>query len=213
MHNTVTCSYNSAPTVDSNVVSLDWFRWVLTHTWSQGNVVVLKHTLLNRTSAVFYGVSLLMFCTRLRRSVQKSKALVAWRRLTKEIKPWRWEVLLWILCIWVVVLSVSLPSFLLFPPGEAWAGGEWHQPHRRGAGDHVSAGAEPAPPRALQRRDPATETTAAHPEEPGLRRQLPGEASHPEGGAGEAEGPAAAGGGQTGQWECFDARWAGRSEV
>lgn len=112
-----------------------------------------------------------------------------------------------------MVYPDSLPSLFPFPPGEAGARRKWHQPHGRGAGDHVGARAEPAPPGTNQRRDPPTEAEEAHPEEPGLRRQLPGEASHPERGAGEAEGSAAAGGGQTGQRERVDAHRAGRSEV
>lgn len=121
-------------------------------------------------------------------------------------------------CVSHPVLSVALGliwffTALVFPPGEAWAGWKWHQPHGRGAGDHVRAGAEPAPPGALQGRDPAAQTEETHPEEPRLRRQLPGQAGHPEGGAGEAEGAAAAGGGQTGQRERVHAHRTGRPEV
>lgn len=117
----------------------------------------------------------------------------------------------WPLCMSVCFFEGLTPY--PFSVGEAWAGREWHQPHRRRAGDHVSAGAQPAPSRALQRGDPAAQAAEAHLEEPGLRRQLSGEESHPEGGAREAEGPAAARGGQTSQWERIHACGAGCSKV
>lgn len=85
--------------------------------------------------------------------------------------------------------------------GEAGTGGKWNQPDRRRAGDDVSAGAEPAPTGPDEGGNPPAEAAAAHPEEPGLRRQLPGEARHPERRAGKAKGPAAAGGGQAGHGE------------
>ena len=96
-------------------------------------------------------------------------------------------------------------------PGEAGAGGKWHQPDRRRAGNHVRAGAEPASTRPDKGRNPSAEAATAYPEEQRLRRELSGEARHPEGGAGEAKGSAAAGSGQAGHWECQHEGGAGRS--
>lgn len=59
----------------------------------------------------------------------------------------------------------------------------------------VGAGAQPAPAGPLARGDPEAEAAAAHAEEPGLRRQLPGQAGVAAAGAGAAEDGAAGGGG------------------
>ena len=97
--------------------------------------------------------------------------------------------------------------------GEAGAGRERDEPDGRRAGEHVGAGAEPAPPRPDQGGDPAAEAAEAHAEEPRLRRQLPGQARHAEGGAGEAEGGAPARGGEAGPRERQHAGGAGRAAL
>lgn len=83
-------------------------------------------------------------------------------------------------------------------------GGGWECPsaQRWRVGGHVGARAQPAPARADQGRRCAVEAAATDPEKQGLCRQLPYQARHPEGGAGETKDRTAAGGGQTGPWEC-----------
>ncbi|CAF92484.1 unnamed protein product [Tetraodon nigroviridis] len=90
------------------------------------------------------------------------------------------------------------------------SGRECPRAQRRRAGRHVRAGAQPAPARADQGGRGAVEAAAADPEEPGLRCQLPHQTCHPEGGAGETEDRAAAGGGQAGPGERQHEAGAGR---
>ncbi|RVE59360.1 hypothetical protein OJAV_G00187640 [Oryzias javanicus] len=73
----------------------------------------------------------------------------------------------------------------------------------------VGAGAQPPPAGAVPRGDPEAEAAPPHPQEPGLRRQLPGQAGVPARGPGAAEDGAPARGGAARRRERRHAEGAG----
>lgn len=106
-------------------------------------------------------------------------------------------------------------AFIHFPfdllAGEKGGGRECPRAQRRWAGGHVCARAQPASAWADEGGRCAVEAAAADPQEPWLRRQLSHQTRHPEGGTGEAEDRAPAGGGKAGPRECQHEAGAGRA--
>ena len=110
---------------------------------------------------------------------------------------------------WVELKSSSLALPLSLSPGEEGVRGERSGAFGQRADVPVGAGAEPPPAGALPGGGAETEAEEAHAEEPGLRRQLPGEEGVPARSPGAAEARAAAGGGAAGGGERRHATGAG----